>query len=158
MRETPGSSPESKIVSSLEAAKSIKLRVERVNRLVTEGREHFRSFALLQRKQPGPDASDAEWIEYFALLDAVADLTIDKHMSARVERREIVVEAFPHMVRDLTATLDGASMAGSRYDEVSQAFDQAIMNVSIMGYAWAVLRTTPPSDDEKPEQETEPTE
>lgn len=127
--------------STSEIAASIKTRAESVNRLVDEVSENFTSFARLLKKEPTADAPADEWNAYFALYDALCNITIDKHMQARVERRAMVTEAMPYIIRDLSHTLDSAPIADAHFSDVAEAFDLGLSNMAIIAFQWAVERT-----------------
>lgn len=146
MREAPG-----KMISALEAAEAVKLGASRINALNAQTAHDYKIFVAVQRAQPERDADSATWDAYFALLDRLERSVIDNYMKARILRRHIFMIAFPHMVHDLSATLDSAPLAGSKYQEVHDMFDEAIVNLAIISFAWAMLRApNKPTEDDQP--------
>lgn len=125
---------------ALEAARLVRESGERVDKLVDEVSTHFKSVARLLSKEPAPDASEEDWSAYFALLDALSNLTIDKHEQARIERRNMFELAYPHMIRDLFGITESSALAAHRFNEISQALDTGITNMAVISFVWSSAR------------------
>lgn len=124
----------------IEAARLVLESGARNDKLIDEVAQHFKSVAQLLTKEPAADASDEDWNSYFALLDAISNLAIEKHEASRVERRNMFELAYPHMIRELFSTTESSSLAASRFGEISQALDTGVTNMAVISFVWANAR------------------